>query len=369
MTHELIQVQRYLARIRALTPAGQDVQDYLRGVLNTWIASISSDTPMGIVPPSVLSATRVYASARIAVELIHDPMRLAEKPEGIIDLGTIEWLLRPALLLRDGMLDPLTAGPWQKLAPEIVRTPAKSVCRIDLAVDGAKPFHIGTGFVVADDDKDRYAVMTNAHVVDEAMRLGWLSTDGLSLMCDFERYEETAGGELFPTLREYKIHSTYDLALLYLSREQLEQANTQPLVIAAQPPDPIEGFTIGVIGHPSFDSRVDPFPKYFGFGNEFGIKRFSPGYIRLLEDRHWRHYEVSVFTHDATTLSGSSGSCVLDLSTTRVLGLHFGGWPFPERLIEFSGKHMLAQLFSANGAVPLWLLYGDSFLSKSVFAQ
>jgi V8-like Glu-specific endopeptidase len=34
-----------------------------------------------------------------------------------------------------------------------------------------------------------------------------------------------------------------------------------------------------------------------------------------------------VFSHDASTLGGNSGSCVVDLSQDglRVLGLHFGG--------------------------------------------
>ena len=33
-----------------------------------------------------------------------------------------------------------------------------------------------------------------------------------------------------------------------------------------------------------------------------------------------------VFTHDATTLGGNSGSVVVDLATGNAVGLHFGGF-------------------------------------------
>jgi endonuclease G len=35
--------------------------------------------------------------------------------------------------------------------------------------------------------------------------------------------------------------------------------------------------------------------------------------------------ESPQFTHDCTTLSGSSGSCLLDFGRHSVLGLHYGG--------------------------------------------
>jgi hypothetical protein len=324
---------------------------------------------MGIVPASMLSATQMYASARIAVEIIDEPEELATKPEGIVDLGIIEWLLRPSLLLEDNLFEPLKSGPWQNLPSDIVQEPAKSVCRIDICLDGYRPTHIGTGFVVGEDKNGQLIVMTNAHVIDGAIQYGWLNSSGLKLACDFARYTTMAEGQLFPLLDKYQIHPYYDLALIYLPKEYFKssQASPNPLIVAETSPNPVLDLQIGVVGHPSFDSSRDPFPKYFGFGEEFGVKRFSPGYIRNLENRSWRNHDVDLFLHDATTLSGSSGSCILDLVNMKVVGLHFGGWPMQKQILEVGGKDMLAQLFHANGAVPLWTLRNDPLLREIYF--
>jgi len=62
----------------------------------------------------------------------------------------------------------------------------------------------------------------------------------------------------------------------------------------------------------------------------YGFKCISPGYVteglgEILGDEITRH----VFKHDASTLYGSSGSCIAALrpDVTRAVGLHFGGRP------------------------------------------
>jgi len=362
----LSQVEISLQRLNALVPKGNNVKEYLTSTLDEHIASVSPDTPMGVVPVSMLSATKIYASASMAVELIETPAQLAEKPESLVDLGIIEWLLRPALLLKNGLLESPASGPWQQLKPNIVEAPAKSVCRIDLCRDGYTPIHLGTGFLIGTNVNGQFVVMTNAHVIDGAKQYGWPSTDGIDLACDFARDTAEHSDQLLSISSEHHIHPKYDLALIYLSIEQLEatEISLAPLVIAEKSPDIILGLEMGVIGHPSFDSNRDPFPKYFGFGDEFGVKRFSPGFIRNIEKRNWRSQDVEVFLHDATTLSGSSGSCILDLKSMNVVGLHFGGWPMQRQRMEIGDKDVVAQLFLANGAVPLWTLRNDPLLQQ-----
>ena len=92
-------------RLRTLVPTGADFHRFLAQTVDQQISSGSAESPMGIVPASILLKTKILASARIAVELIDQPARLAAKPEGIVDLGVIEWLLRPALPLKDGCLE------------------------------------------------------------------------------------------------------------------------------------------------------------------------------------------------------------------------------------------------------------------------
>jgi V8-like Glu-specific endopeptidase len=55
-----------------------------------------------------------------------------------------------------------------------------------------------------------------------------------------------------------------------------------------------------------------------------------------------------IFTHDCSTLGDNSGSCVVDLQTGRVIGLHFRG-----------------SYRRTRYAVALWQLAGDSLLKSA----
>ena len=357
------QIESAVARIKALIPIGENTQDYLARHLDLQLESISTDAPMGVIPSSLLSKTRMYASARISVEFIDQPERLVGRPEGVVDLGTIEWILRPALPLNEGLLEPVAGGPWRHVRANIVEKEEKGVCRLDVAMPGYDSIHVGTGFTVGT-NLHVSNILTNAHVVEEAIRLGWTKSVDVRLGCDFNRYSAGFAEDLSFLATEYRIHPEYDLALLCFRSDDFKASELEPLTLSDEAPDPTIGADVGVLGHPSFDSRLDPFPKYFGFGNEFGIKRFSPGKIRVVEHREWRGVDIDAMLHDASTLSGSSGSCILDLSTKKVVGLHFGGWPLAARSVRVDNTDVLAQLFHANGAVPLWKLRQDSLLQQ-----
>lgn len=79
----------------------------------------------------------------------------------------------------------------------------------------------------------------------------------------------------------------------------------------------------------------------------------------IVNCRQWRSCFVSVALHDASTLSGSSGSCLFDLVTGKAIALHFGGWPRPVDLRPNAGERLSESIFEANGAVPIWLLAAD----------
>jgi len=229
-------------------------------------------------------------------------------------------------------------------------------------IAGYAPIHLGTGFIVGKDQDRRAVLMTNAHVVEPAITYGWPTVEGVTLACDFARYTMDNENSLVPLAGAYRLHPRYDLALLYLHPNS--DAGAAPLALSAAAPIPEEGLRIGVVGHPAFDAKHDPFPSYFGFGNKFGIKRLAPGYIRLVENRHWRNSDGDIFLHDATTLEGNSGSAIFDLDTLLVIGLHFGGWPKPQlHPVQADGRDFLAKLFYANGAVPLWLMRDDPLLA------
>jgi hypothetical protein len=357
------QIEFLLARVKSLVPVDRDWKDYLRECFDAEILRSAPRVPMGIVPLSMLSATQVLASARTTVEIIDSPEAIAERPEGIVDLGTIEWVLRPSLPLIAGQIQVPSSPPWNVLDQNVVADLSKAVCRIDLAIDGHQPRQLGSGFLIGNIRPGQCVVMTNTHVVKAALSFGWERLDEIELIGDFEWSFTKSHNRRFTIAREYKAHSQYDLSLLTIeTNSELISDWAEVLSVAAKGPNPVEGVGIGVIGHPSFDSTRDPFPRYFGFGDEFGIKRLSPGYIRATQSRLWGGIGVDLFLHDATTLSGSSGSCIVDLITKNVIGLHLGGWPMPRRGIKTSnGADVVAQLFEDNGAVPLWRLFDDPF--------
>jgi V8-like Glu-specific endopeptidase len=367
MNYLLQQTDLTLKRIKQLTPQNIDTKEFLRNVLDQQLENLSDNVSLGI---PVIGKKELYSSARFAVEDIDAPEKLlSEFQEGIPQvLGVIEWLLRPSFPLKGGYFDHPSSGPWVELSNDLVVDIEKAICRLDIQINNYSPFQIGTGFVVGKDAQNRALIMTNMHVIEGAQQLGWLNSAFVTLGCAFERYSLTSTDKLYPLLNLYEKHSSYDLALVYLQLEDAENiaSRTNILNLSTLPPDSINGIKIGVIGHPYFDSRLDPFPKYYGFGDEFGIKRFSPGELKELNNREWHQQLIEIMVHDAATLSGSSGSCIFDLQTKSVLGLHFGGWQMPNKtLVSTLSGDIYAQLFYDNGAVPLWKLVNEPILKEA----
>jgi hypothetical protein len=78
------------------------------------------------------------------------------------------------------------------------------------------------------------------------------------------------------------------------------------------------------------------------FGDIFGVKRLQPGEIMAFFD------DEGLFNHDCSTLGGNSGSCVVDLASHQVLGLHFQGY-----------------YLQYNQAVALWQLTADPLFKRA----
>ena len=349
-----------IQRIRAMVPTGMSATNFLTELVDEALdVQADGPTPMGIVAGVTKSA--VLASARKTAENVDSVARICARPEGIVDLGTIEWLMRPSVPLVDGAFSPIGHGPWRGLGEKFATTVACNVCRIEASTSGFGSFHLGTAFVLGQDNASRTVLVTNAHVVEAAqLKFGWPRIKESVLKADFGREIGGRNGVSLAIDSEFRIHPIHDLALVFVS--ECDRSTWPTMFFANSAPPAVNEKGIGVIGHPSFDSNLDPLPRIYGFGDAFGIKRFSPGLLRAVEHRSWRFHDVPVALHDATTLSGSSGSCVFDLETLAVLGLHFGGWPQDAKVASISGQITLAELFEANGAVPFWELVQDPFL-------
>jgi hypothetical protein len=95
------------------------------------------------------------------------------------------------------------------------------------------------------------------------------------------------------------------------------------------------------VGYPAADGRRnDPDEMQRIFAGVYNVKRLQPGEVRSVDGTR--------LVHDCSTLGGNSGSCVVDLETAEVVGLHFGG-----------------RYLQGNNAVPLWTLADDPLLRSA----
>lgn len=250
---------------------------------------------------------------------------------------------RPALLVQEGRFATPPAQ-WQCL--EETRTSIerslRSVGRIDLSNFELAEF-AGTAFLVAPD-----VVMTNRHVAAYFCRSGgaaaWQLTRRYDPCLDF-RHEacSTATARFAVTALLGVIDEPGpDLALFRIERESPDAVGLpDPLPLARQAPADLVGRTVFTAGFP-FSRNDEPEILRRIFGDDFGVKRLQPGKVtavRAAEQQLW---------HDCSTLGGSSGSCVVDLETAQVVGLHYQG-----------------EARSHNRAVALWSLRDHALLRSA----
>ncbi len=357
------EIKNQIEKIKRLVPEPYDPKEFLTETLLSLLKG-SSPISMGITAINDRDTIRKRITDGLeTAKNINDPDKIRQTAEGIVSLYTIEWILRPALPIKNGRIETLQNGIWKDVEADIFETQSASVCRIDLDYLG----HLGTGFVVGE-NSEHYVILTNAHVIEGALNNYWRRDDQLKLRCGFAVEDSELAGPFYELTGKYFIHDVYDLGIVYLPKENIDDS-LQILNVNAEQPVDFEDLKIGVIGHPSFNSNRDPFPRLFGFGDQFGIKRLSLGLAKYLQKREWRNKEVDLLLHDCTTLSGSSGSCIIDLKTKSVIGLHFGGWPHPPKRVNMNEEDVWATLFEFNGAVPSWLLSSHDFLQEVNFTK
>jgi serine protease len=261
---------------------------------------------------------------------------------------------RPALRVRQGAIDLADprAEEWKVRITMLMQDPrfitrTRSVGRID-----ADEAHVGTGFVVGPG-----LVLTNRHVLqafaapvprrNDPSR--WvLTSDDVTI--DFAEEPSPA-----TTASRFKIKSVIGAGSLEIDEDRIyfdrldaallevETSNTSgtllppPIELVRDPAKVARRKEVMVVGYPA---RPATLPTTESgdidmavatrlvelFGADYGNKYASPGEIDLTtggipgDTPHW------TMTHDATTLGGNSGSCVIGFDEPlAVLGLHFGG--------------------------------------------
>ena len=223
-------------------------------------------------------------------------------------------------------------GAVKDFAAPISRV-ASAVGRIDL--DGE---HKGTGFVVKEG-----LVLTNRHVLQQiAVQRGpgdWEFRGAPTIT--FDANPDTNRSRQFAirsvafagrdAINPWRVdYEKLDVAILECEPSG-GAAFPAPLLLESDADKIVEGRPIFTIGYPAEprsgtyqDGLLDRLFRY-----RYGVKRFAPGEIDRGLGSAAAGTGQTVFAHDATTLGGNSGSCVVDLGNDGqlVVGLHFAGIP------------------------------------------
>ncbi|SCB55766.1 endonuclease G [Bradyrhizobium shewense] len=300
---------RHLAR-------GQD----LTGLINDrmlereeGVRAATADTESAAMPPDVRGAFEAAARG--------EPLSPAQQfaTEAIILPE-----LRPAIDVINDSYGQVTHPLWTKLSNNAgikarLETAIKSVGRIELP-NGPLPY-AGTGFVVG-----QRQIMTNRHVAEIFTRgLGDRSLvfkPGLNAGFDLKRERGGGQGVMLTATRVLMIHPFWDCAVIEVDGLP---ATAQPLTLSAIPAPELRDREVAVIGYPAFDPRNPAAVQDDLFGGVFRVKRLQPGLLSSVSDTASFGKMVPAVVHDASTLGGNSGSCLVELTTGQVLGLHFGG--------------------------------------------
>lgn len=168
--------------------------------------------------------------------------------------------------------------------------------------------------------------MTNRHVAEIFAKglgdRGLRFTAGRHAAVDFMREFGSTQSQILDVSAIAMIHPYWDMALLRVEGLSTMHA---PLQLSLDDVEDLAGRDVAVIGYPAFDPRNSLGVQNRVFGGIYGVKRLQPG--KLLNRFRTKSYgrKVSPATHDASTLGRNSGSCVVDVASGEVVGLHFAG--------------------------------------------
>jgi hypothetical protein len=319
------------------------------------IAEVLPEGPRGIVEAELPVSPLADSRERERRELLSagaSGLRKVESEGADADLTPIEALGleaivhiegRPAIFIQGGHFFPPPAG-WEVLEDvrDAIESTLKSVGRVEVSGHPSYDW-VGTGFLVAPD-----VIMTNRHVAEvfSYTRNGrkWRFKSGMSGSIDYVEELGALDSAEFALSEVLGVHQEFDMALFRVEQTSSSGATPpQPLSVAAQPPQSVMGRQVYAVGYPAWDGRRnDPQSMQRIFSNVFNVKRLQPGEIMALLESQ------SLFMHDCSTLGGNSGSCVVDLETQQVVGLHFGG-----------------RYLQGNYAVALWALTDDPLLLQA----
>ncbi len=187
-------------------------------------------------------------------------------------------------------------------------------------------------------------LMTNRHVaalftqgVGAGAQLQF--TPGIGISIDLKEEVGSSASLILEVTAPALIIEEWDIAILETSELP---AGVIPLPLSTVAPSQLEERLAMVVGYPAQDPSESSIQQNEIFRSVFDKKRLQPGRLKGFAKVPSFERTVNALAHDCTTLGGNSGSAVIDITSARVVGIHFDGQPLV-----------------ANFAVPTWELATD----------
>ncbi|MEM9317274.1 MAG: trypsin-like peptidase domain-containing protein [Pseudomonadota bacterium] len=243
---------------------------------------------------------------------------------------------RPCPRIRDHrVVDDGSLGGWRAQL-NAYKTDIESVSESVGRIDDAAGVHQGTGFVVGE-----HLIMTNRHVLEtigsrEASG-NWEIAPGATI--DFLRESGNSERAIFDIESVHfagpdDINGGFNLAWLDMAVLRCKPSTSgefpKTLEYSTDAGESASQRDIYVIGYPAQPGVGHRYARAVLdalFDGEYSIKRWAPGRITQARGQVAGDTNLWAITHDATTLGGNSGSCVVELGPMglKVIGLHYAG--------------------------------------------
>ncbi|ABD56498.1 DNA/RNA non-specific endonuclease [Jannaschia sp. CCS1] len=305
--------------------AQQQLKAYLEGLIpeaKLDAMADDSEAPMRMAGTQEIKKTKA-ARAQAALQKLASNRDINDEEQFLIE-AIILPDKRPVIDIRNGgfsVQHPL----WlkynvDKAVEDNIERAIRGVGRIEVPMHPQIPY-AGTGFLVGHN-----LMMTNRHVAQlfaEGLGDGPLRfQDGQTAAIDFVQEVGNATAHTMQVTRVRMIHPFWDMAVLEV--EDVPQG-VEPLALSLTNPANLQGRDIAVIGYPAFDHRNNVAVQNEVFRGIYNVKRLQPGLLKPRAVVSSFGNRVDTVTHDASTLGGNSGSCVLDVTSGEVVALHFAG--------------------------------------------
>ncbi len=265
------------------------------------------------------------AKLKQIIELVQAGEQLDET-QTITLYSIISPQLRPAIPIMNNLPEQTDHPLWVDMNEDAAQAVIKAVCEATGRIEyssGAEFKSYGSGFLVADD-----LILTNRHVADifsmSVRGIGHFLKYGYSARINFCREKDRWDTDPSSTRRVTEVvmlHPWFDLALL---RIEGGLDGVEPLSLSIADADTVLDSRVVVVGYPSKnpDEDVDIQRQVI---SEFDSKHMCPGFVDAVEIKTFEGRTGRALGHDSSTLTGNSGSPVVDLQSGSVVGLHFKG--------------------------------------------